>query len=52
MSRNKNDNKTTPCGEKHPLACGLDSQCEMPVKYFKATIRDKTIWEKYQCDMD
>jgi len=25
-----------PCGEFHPLPCGLDVECPVPMRYFEA----------------
>jgi len=37
-----------PCGRIHPLPCGLDRECEVPVKYFDAGQSDETIWVRYR----
>lgn len=36
-----------PCGNYHPLPCGLDVECKVPVKYFDVELTDEEIWENY-----
>lgn len=36
-----------PCGQFHPLPCGLDIDCEVPVEYFNGRKKNKEIWKKY-----
>jgi hypothetical protein len=36
-----------PCGGAHPLPCGLDEDCAVPVDYFDAEKDSKEIWEAY-----
>lgn len=32
-----------PCGEWHPLPCGLDRECAVPVEFFDAEKDSKAI---------
>jgi len=37
-----------PCGYYHPLPCGLDVECEVPVKYFEVDRSSREIWRSYE----
>lgn len=39
-----------PCGSYHPLPCGLDKECEVPVAYFNADLESDEVWEIYSAD--
>mgnify|MGYP007131733923 CR=1 FL=1 len=36
-----------PCGNYHPLPCGLDVDCEVSVKYFEPEKTSEEIYEEY-----
>lgn len=36
-----------PCGLYHPLPCGLDVDCEVPVECFTGSDTSEDAWEKY-----
>lgn len=36
-----------PCGTYHPLPCGLDVDCEVPVEYCDVELSDEEVWENY-----
>jgi len=37
-----------PCGNYHPLPCGLDVECPVPPEYFDAEMDSTEIWQMYQ----
>jgi hypothetical protein len=39
-----------PCGEIHPLPCGLDEVCPVPVDYFDAELESVEIVKQWQAD--
>jgi hypothetical protein len=39
-----------PCGNYHPLPCGLDVDCKVPPKYYEDDLSDKEVWKKYKND--
>jgi len=39
-----------PCGEYHPLPCGLDRACPVPLRYFEADGDSKAICERWRAD--
>lgn len=41
------DQSKKPCGEYHPLPCGLDRACEVPVEFFNAEYDSEEIWSQY-----
>lgn len=41
---------TNPCGAIHPLPCGLDEACEVPVSYFNPMLSNEKIVNDYQND--
>lgn len=36
------------CGNVHPLPCGLDVDCKVPSDFFKVTLTDEEVYEKYK----
>ena len=44
------DEDEKPCGSYHPLPCGLDRDCEVPVAYFTPTISNEKIYTDYKND--
>jgi len=43
----EHDNETEPCGEAHPLPCGLDEACPVPAEYFDAQQSNEKTWSRY-----
>lgn len=39
-----------PCGEHHPLPCGLDAVCPVPVGYFVVHDDDETAVERWRAE--
>jgi hypothetical protein len=37
-----------PCGNYHPLPCGLDVDCPVPVKHFDNNKNSKEIYRSYK----
>lgn len=44
------DHRQKPCGEHHPLPCGLDEACPVPVAYYEAYADNRTAVEAYRRD--
>lgn len=40
-----------PCGTFHPLPCGLDKECDVPVSYFNTELTNTKIWKDYNGDV-
>jgi hypothetical protein len=36
-----------PCGKYHPLPCGLDIDCEVPIHYYSSKKQDEEVWKEY-----
>lgn len=47
-----NVSKEKPCGNHHPLPCGLDIKCEVPVRFFEADESDGEVVEKYRAAIE
>ena len=41
------DQEPKPCGNYHPLPCGLDRECEVPVEFFDAELDSDEVWDAY-----
>lgn len=41
-----------PCGNYHPLPCGLDEDCIVPVEYFNADMGSEEIYEEFAEDQN
>lgn len=37
-----------PCEKYHPLPCGLDVDCEVPIRYFESEKTNEEIWNDYR----
>lgn len=47
-----NPDAEKPCGEIHPLPCGLDKSCEVPADQFVAGLSSEEAWDRYSADLD
>lgn len=36
-----------PCGNHHPLPCGLDVECEVPSEYFEVELSDGEVYSLF-----
>lgn len=39
-----------PCDKYHPLPCGLDRDCVVPVEYYDSEKDSQEIYDRYQAD--
>jgi hypothetical protein len=48
MAMTEEQKQSRPCGNDHALPCGVDINCEVGIEFFKATLTDEQVYQKYK----